>query len=66
MTFEQSMDRLDEIVALLSNEKISLEQSLLLYTEGAKLIEIATKELSEAKLTIEKLNIKKEVTSDEL
>jgi len=60
------MDRLDEIVALLSNEKISLEQSLLLYTEGAKLIEIATKELSEAKLTIEKLNIKKEVTSDEL
>lgn len=66
MTFEQSLDRLDEIIALLSNEKVTLEQSLELYSEGAALIEKASKELSEAKLKIEKLNLNKEVTDDEL
>ena len=66
MTFEQSIERLDEIISLLSNEKVTLEQALSLYSEGAALIESASKELSEAKLKIEKLNIGKEVTDDEL
>ena len=66
MTFEQSVARLDEIIALLSNENTTLEQSLELYSEGAALIESASKQLSDAKLKIEKLNLKKEVTSDEL
>ena len=66
MTFEQSIERLDEIIALLSNEKITLEQSLSLYSEGAALIESASQQLSEAKLKIEKLNPDKEVTDNEL
>lgn len=66
MTFEQSIERLDEIIALLSNEKITLEQSLALYSEGAALIESASKELADAKLKIEKLNINKEVRDNEL
>ena len=66
MTFEQSIERLDEIISLLSNEKVTLEQALSLYSEGAALIERASKELSKAKLKIEKLNIGKEVTNDEL
>jgi len=66
MTFEQSVERLDEIIALLSNEKITLEQSLTLYSEGAALIESASKELADANLKIEKLNINKEVRDNEL
>ena len=66
MTFEQSIERLDEIISLLSNEKVTLEQALSLYSEGAALIESASKELSEAKLKIVKLNIGNEVTNDEL
>jgi len=66
MTFEQSLARLDDILAQLTDGDISLEQSLSLYSEGAALIENCTKELNEAKLKIEHLSLKKEVTSDGL
>lgn len=58
MTFERSLARLDEILEQLSNGDTTLEASLSLYTEGAALIEKCTKELSEAKLKIERLSLK--------
>ena len=66
MTFEQSIARLDEILEQLSNGDTTLEASLSLYAEGAALIESCTKQLSEAKLKIERLSLKKEVSEDEL
>ncbi len=66
MTFEASLARLDDILEQLSNGDIALENALSLYAEGAALIENCTKELSEAKLKIERLSLKKEVAEDEL
>jgi len=66
MTFEQSIARLDDILEQLSKGDIALETSLSLYAEGAALIESCTRELSEAKLKIERLSLKKEVSADEL
>ena len=66
MTFESSLARLDQILAQLSDGDIALEQSLALYAEGAALIESCTKQLSEAKLEIERLSLKNEVAEDEL
>lgn len=66
MTFEQALDRLDEITVLLSDGNTTLEQSLALYAEGATLISQCTTQLQEAKITIEKLSLPKEGPSDEL
>ena len=66
MTFEQSLARLDEILEQLSNGDTALETSLSLYAEGAALIESCTKELAEAKLKIERISLKKEVSENEL
>jgi exodeoxyribonuclease VII small subunit len=55
MSFEQSMARLDEIVALLSDGGTPLEQSLALYAEGAALIGRCAQQLGEARLRMETL-----------
>ncbi|MBR6735783.1 MAG: exodeoxyribonuclease VII small subunit [Oscillospiraceae bacterium] len=55
MTFEASMARLEEIVSLLNNGNISLEESLALYAEGAKLLSECEKHLSDARVKIETL-----------
>lgn len=38
VNFETAMKRLDEIVKLLEEGKVSLDQSLLLFEEGVKLV----------------------------
>ncbi len=60
MTFEQSLQRLDEIVAQLGDGNTPLEQSLALYAEGAALIERCNRELGEAKLKLETLGLQKD------
>lgn len=55
MTFEQAVARLDEIVAQLGDGKTTLAQSLELFAEGSRLVNQCTKQLEEAKLTIETL-----------
>lgn len=55
MTFEASMARLEEIVSLLNNGKTSLQESLDLYAEGAKLLSECEKQLSDARVKIETL-----------
>lgn len=54
-TFEQAMDRLDQIVAALDSGDAPLDQSLKLFSEGAELIEFCNARLKDAKLTMEKL-----------
>ena len=42
ITFEQAMSRLEEIIAALENNQISLEKSVDLFQEGIKLSKICS------------------------
>ncbi len=61
MSYEKSLIRLEEIINKLASGNISLEDSLALFSEGAKLIEQCNKQLTEAKLKVEELTLIKEV-----
>ncbi len=52
---ESAMKRLDEIVAQLTAENISLEASLSLYEEGVALVKIANSRLEDAERKINML-----------
>ena len=54
-TFEQAMARLDEIVSALDGGTLSLDASLVLFSEGAQLIAFCNSTLEDAKLTLEQL-----------
>ena len=53
MTFEAAMARLEEVVEILSSEKISLDQMIELYQEGELLKKHCAARLDEAKMKIE-------------
>ncbi len=55
--FEKSMERISEILKQLDSSEISLDESLKLYEEGAKLIDACTKRLDEAEQTVKKISI---------
>ena len=55
MTFEESAARIEEIVKLLERGDVSLDKSLALFEEGAKLIKICGKMLDEAEQTVLRL-----------
>jgi|BioPla2DNA2_1021312.scaffolds.fasta_scaffold23004_3 exodeoxyribonuclease VII small subunit len=55
--FEKSMERISEILKQLDSSEISLDESLKLYEEGAKLIAACTKRLQEAEQTVKKISI---------
>ena len=46
ITFEQAMSRLEEIIAALENNQISLEKSVDLFQEGTKLSKICSDKLA--------------------
>ena len=46
ITFEQAMSRLEEIIAALENNQISLEKSVDLFQEGRKLSNICSEKLA--------------------
>ena len=46
ITFEQAMSRLEEIIAALENNHISLEKSVDLFQEGIKLSKICSDKLA--------------------
>jgi len=48
MTFEQSMDRLEEIVALLDGDELDLARALALFQEGIEHLRLAGEELERA------------------
>lgn len=49
MTYEERILRIEEIIAELSDEKVTLENSLRLFSEGAGLISNCESELNEIK-----------------
>ena len=55
MTFEQKMERLDKIVAMLESGETGLEDSLRLFAEGANLMAGCREALETAQLKVEKL-----------
>lgn len=57
LTFEQALERLEEIVRTLEGGDASLEQSIALYTEGTRLRQHCDSKLKDAQLRIEKLQI---------
>lgn len=54
-TFEQQIQRLEEIVAALEKGDVQLADSLTLFEEGAKLIAACSKELDQAEQKVVKL-----------
>ena len=51
--FKKNIERLDEIVNLISNKALSLEESLKLYEEGQQIIKLLSEELKNAEEKIE-------------
>ena len=55
VTFEQQLQRLEEIVASLEKGDVPLADSLALFEEGTKLIAACTKQLDQAEQQVVKL-----------
>lgn len=55
MTFEQSMKRLEEIVALLEKNEQSLDETIKLFEEGLKLSKVCDKKLKDFELKVEEI-----------
>ncbi|MBQ0135867.1 MAG: exodeoxyribonuclease VII small subunit [Oscillospiraceae bacterium] len=56
LSYEQSMSKLEKIVAQLESGELGLEESLKLFEEGTKLAADCNKALNEAEQKIYKLN----------
>ena len=54
-TFENKMNRLEEIVKLIDQGDVSLEDSLKLFQEGTALVESCGKLLDDAELQVKKI-----------
>lgn len=52
MKFEESIKRIDDIISALEDKDISLDDSIKLYKEGAKLVENCKKELDKAEMLV--------------
>ncbi|MFZ9470807.1 MAG: exodeoxyribonuclease VII small subunit [Rickettsiales bacterium] len=65
MSFEEALQRLEEISQILSSQKINLEQMIDLYEEGTILKDHCNSRLEEAKLKIEKIELQKSKTNNE-
>ena len=55
MTFEQSMQRLEQIVRIMERGDAQLDESLKLFQEGTELVRNCEKLLNEAELQIKKV-----------
>lgn len=55
MSYEDSLERLEEIVQRLESGKLPLDESLQLFEEGTSLTKVCQRRLTEAELRIEKL-----------
>lgn len=54
-TFEENMNRLEEIVRAMERGDVPLEESLKLFQEGTKLVTACNKILDEAQLQVKKI-----------
>jgi exodeoxyribonuclease VII small subunit len=55
MSYEDSLERLEEIVQRLESGQLPLDESLKLFEEGTRLTKVCQKRLTEAELRIERL-----------
>lgn len=55
VTFEQALQRLEQIVAKLESGELTLDESLALFEEGVQLSRVCNARLTEAELKMEKL-----------
>ena len=55
MTFEQSMQRLEQIVRAMERGDVPLEESLKLFREGTELVQTCGKLLDEAQMQVQKV-----------
>ena len=54
-SFEESMERLEQIVRAMERGDVPLEESLKLFQEGTELVQTCTKLLDDAQLQIKKV-----------
>lgn len=54
-TFEENMERLEQIVRAMEKGDVALEESLKLFQEGTSLVQSCTKLLDEAELQVTKI-----------
>lgn len=59
-TFEEKLDRLEEVVSLMADSSSSLTESVKLYKEGMSLAESLQKELEKVEETVKLLVMKKD------
>ena len=57
MTFEQSMQRLEQIVRAMERGDVALDESLKLFQEGTELVRNCGKLLDEAELQVKKIAV---------
>ena len=57
MTFEESMERLQQIVRAMERGDVALEESLDLFREGTALVKECSRMLDEAQLQISKVTV---------
>lgn len=55
MTFEQSMERLEQIVRAMERGDVALDESLKLFTEGTELVRTCGKLLDDAEMQVQKV-----------
>lgn len=65
MSFEKSMERLEEIVRAMERGDIALDESLNLFQEGAQLVASCEKLLDNAELQVKKITLKADGTPQE-
>ena len=54
-TFEENMQRLEQIVRAMERGEVALEESLKLFQEGTELVRICGKMLDDAQLQVKKI-----------
>ena len=65
-TLESQLKQLEEIVEKLSNDRLTLEEALSLYTDGVEISKTCETMLSEARQVVEKGRMQLEESGDEL
>lgn len=64
-TFEENMQRLEQIVRAMERGDVPLEESLKLFQEGTALVESCGKLLDEAELQVKKISVAADGTPTE-
>ena len=64
-TFEQNMQRLEQIVRVMERGEVTLEESLKLFTEGTELVRSCGKLLDDAEMQVKKIVVSADGTPTE-